>query len=355
MTHIITSLHQRARETPTKRIILPEGNDKRVLQAAERIAEEGIAQPVIIETEKTHQLCAEHNITIDNLEFRQLDEAAEYTEQYEDLRDVTPWVAREMLTDELVFGSLLLQLDEVDGLVGGAVTPTAEIVAAANGLIGLEHGIEIASSYFLMVFDDPSIGEEGALLYADCGVNIDPSAEHLADIAVSTAKTARTLLDWSPRVAMLSFSTKGSAAHKDAEQVARAAELARDQMSDAIIDGELQADVALVPAVAEQKLPDGGLVMGDANILIFPDLNAGNIAYKLTERLGGARALGPVLQGYTRSISDLSRGANVDDIVDISAITAVQAVQEIPSTANLMQRGLLARQEEQLSSNNIRG
>lgn len=351
MLPIITSLYQRARKTPTAKILLPEGEDKRVLQAAERIAEEEIAQPVVIATEKTRQLCAEYDVTTDNLEFRQFAEAAEYTKEYENLRDVTPWVAREMLTDELVFGALLLQLDEVDGVVAGTVTPTAEVVAVANGLIGLEDGIEIGSSYFLMVFDDPSIGEEGTLLYADCGVNIDPSTENLADIAVSTAKTARTLLDWSPRVAMLSFSTKGSAVHKDAEQVAHAAELARDRMPNTIIDGELQADVALVEAVAEQKLPGDGLVMGDANILIFPDLNAGNIAYKLTERLGDARALGPVLQGYARPISDLSRGASTTDVVDISAIIAVQAAQETTATGNLIQRGLLARQEEQLSSN----
>lgn len=347
MTDVIRSLHRRAREGSAE-ILLPEGEDVRVLRAAERIAAEGIAHPVVIEGETTRQRCADESISTGEIEFRSPSAAETYVDRYAELRDVDSTVAREMLADELIFGALLLRVDEVDGLVAGVEAPTAEVVAAANAVVGLSEEVNTASSYFLMGFDDERIGEDGALLYADCGVNIAPSVEQLADIAIATGETARRLLEWSPRIAMLSFSTKGSAEHDDAERVARAAELARDRMPDAVIDGELQADVALVEEVAEQKLPDGGSVVGDANVLIFPDLSSGNIAYKLTERLGGARALGPILQGYARPVSDLSRGADVDDIVDIAALTAVQAAGEPLADGEIIKRGLIARRESRL-------
>lgn len=349
MTDVIRSLHQRAREVST-RILLPEGEDIRVLRAAERIAAEGIAHPVVIEGEMTRRLCVDTDLEMDDVKFRRLPDTGKYDEQYAKLRDVDVAVAREMLTDELIFGALLLRLDEVDGLVAGAEVPTGEVVAAANEVVGLTEGVDTASSYFLMAFGDATVGEKGALLYADCGVNISPSVEQLVDIAIATEETARTLLEWSPRIAMLSFSTKGSAAHDDAERMARAAALARDRMPDAVIDGELQADVALVKEVAEQKLPDGGSVVGNANVLIFPDLSSGNIAYKLTERLGDARALGPVLQGHTRPVSDLSRGATVDDIVDITALTAVRASRGTPTKGDIIRGGLVSRRESRLSS-----
>lgn len=347
MADVIRSLHQRAREVSAE-ILFPEGEDVRVLRAAERIAVEGIAHPIIIEGETTRQLCSDEGISIGGIEFRSPSDAELYVDYYSELRDVDSTVARKMLADELIFGALLLRMGEVDGLVAGVETPTAEVVATANAIVGLSEEVNTASSYFLMVFEDERIGEDGALLFADCGVNIAPSVEQLADIAIATGETARKLLKWSPRIAMLSFSTKGSAEHDDAERVSRAAELARDRMSDAVIDGELQADVALVEEVAEQKLPEGGSVVGDANVLIFPDLSSGNIAYKLTERLGGARALGPILQGYAHPVSDLSRGADVDDIVDIAAITAVQADEKLPANQEIIKRGLIARRESRV-------
>ncbi len=351
MTNVITGFHDRARQG-TARILLPEGEDIRILQAAEDLASEGLAAPIVIEGNETRQLCTEHDIETAEITFRSrpTENDEEYVRAYADLRDVTLSVAREMLCDELVFGALLLRLDEGDGLVAGVNAPTADVVAAANGVVGLADGIETASSYFLMGFDDPSIGENGALLYADCGVNIAPTSGQLADIAVATADTARTLLQWSPRVAMLSFSTKGSAAHEEVDRVRQATELAADRLPDGVIDGELQADVALVPSVADQKLPDDGSINGDANVLIFPDLDAGNIAYKLTQRLAGARALGPVLQGYSRPVSDLSRGADTSDIIDIAALTAVRSAEEQLSDGAVIHGGLLARREAAATS-----
>lgn len=349
MTDIISSLHRRARES-SSRVLLPEGEDVRILRAAERIAAEGLARPIVIAGETTRQLCADEGIAVDGIEFRRLNAGSEYTDRYVELRDVDPTVAHEMLSDKLIFGALLLRLEEVAGLVAGADTPTAEVVSAANGIVGLSDGINTGSSFFLMVFDDVTIGENGALLFADCGVNIDPTVEQLADIATSSAKTARTLMNWTPRVAMLSFSTKGSAAHDDAERMARAAKLASGKMPDIIIDGELQADVALVKEVAEHKLSGDGSVVGDANVLIFPDLSSGNIAYKLMERLGGARALGPILQGYARPVSDLSRGADVDDIVDITALTAVRSAEGNWRGGDIIPGGMIGRREAQLSS-----
>lgn len=350
MADVLETLRRTAR-TEWTRILLPEAHDERVLMAAARIAEEDIATPVVFgPDQETERLCEEHDVTTAGIEFLPYpegDELAEYARTYADLRDVDLDVARTLLSDPLVLGSLLARLDEVDGLVAGAAHPTAEVVATANGVVGLDPAVDTASSYFIMVFDDPAVGEDGMMLYADCGVNINPDAERLADIAVSTADSAETLLDWTPRMAMLSFSTRGSAEHPDSEKVATATDLAADRIDSGVVDGEVQADVALVPEVARRKVPTDRRVTGDANILIFPDLDAGNIAYKLTERLAGAKALGPVLQGYARPVSDLSRGASVEDIVDIATITAVQAAGESEVEGSVVSRGLLARRESE--------
>lgn len=348
MTDILDELRHAAR-THQPRILFPEAQDERVVKAAVRVAETGIAHPVLLGAdEATRRSYEEDGISLDRLEF--LPEPGEhelttYAEKYAAVRDVSTDVASQLLTDELTFGALLVRLREIDGMVAGAVHPTADVLAVANGIVGLAPGVDIGSSYFLMVFDEKSVGEDGALLYADCGVNIDPSAEELATIAVETATTAERLFDSGPRVAMLSFSTRGSASHEAAETVATAAELAAERKPDAMIDGELQADVALVPDVAERKVTESRKIHGNANVLVFPDLNAGNIAYKLTERLAGAKALGPILQGYARPVSDLSRGASVEDIVDVTAITAVASGRDLEEDGEVVQRGLLNRRE----------
>ena len=291
---VLERLFQRARRRP-RRIVLPEVGDERVIEAARRLEVEGLAEPILpLDPESSPRL-------------------ARYAELYGN-----PKIAQRAVRKPLLHAGMMVKAGDADGMLAGVAHPTARVIEAGLMTIGLAEGIHTPSSFFLMVL------QEKVLIYADFAVNAEPDASQLADIALASAASSRALLDEEPRVALLSFSTKGSAHHARTEKVVRALEIARARDPLLAIDGELQADAALVDSIARKKVKTESAVAGRANVLIFPDLDSGNIAYKLTQHLAGARAIGPILQGFARPVSDLSRGASVDDIVAAAAILSAQ-------------------------------
>jgi phosphate acetyltransferase len=310
-------------------VVLPEGRDERIIRAARRLKDEDIAQPTVLgKPEQIEQALEKAGVDLDGIgtiDPKQSDRLAAYAEQYSWKRDgISVAVAKHIVVKPLFYAGMMVAGGDADAVVGGVASATATVIQAGVLTIGLLPGIKTPSSYFLMVIPDFLGEKDKVFIFADCAVNIEPTAEQLADIALASAVSARKILGEEPRVALLSFSTKGSATSPSVDKVKEALRIANAREPDLAIDGEFQADSAIVPRVAAKKVKGESSVAGKANVLIFPDLNAGNIAYKLTQYMAGAQAIGPFLQGFAKPVADLSRGASVDDIVATVILTLGQ-------------------------------
>jgi phosphate acetyltransferase len=298
---------------PKRRIVFPEGDDPRVIAAAERLDRQGLVIPILIGRGRVDP---EHS--------QDLHKYARLYHERRRARGVTEVEAREIARRPLYFAALMVAAGDADGSVGGAANTTAETVRAALHAVGTAPRVKTVSSAFIMALPNPHHGHNGLMAFADCAVVVEPTPVELAEIAIATARSTRTLLDTEPVIALLSYSTKGSGKGKRIDQVVEALRILRARAPELHVDGELQSDAAIVPSVASSKAA-GSTVAGRANTLIFPDLMSANIAYKLVERLAGAAAIGPFLQGLAKPANDLSRGCSVDDIYSVAIVTALQS------------------------------
>jgi phosphate acetyltransferase len=326
----LDSILQKARD-PRQTIVLAEGQDPRVIAAAQRAHDDGIANCVLIGNAAIIQQQAdESGFNLTDIRIEDPGNSQYHQRYSQDLwqlrqhKGMTRQQAAQRALDPLCFADLMLRANDVDGSIAGAVYTTGDRVRSALQIVGVMPGFNLVSSFMLMLFEAEHHNPRQAMVFSDCGLQVDPDAEQLAEIAFSTVNSARQFIDEEPRVAMLSFSTDGSANHPLVRKVREATEQARRLMPGVAVEGEVQLDAAIVPAIAAQKISHSR-IGGRANVLIFPDLNAGNIGYKLAQRFGGATAIGPILQGLKRPANDLSRGCSIDDVYNLIALTAVQS------------------------------
>ena len=327
---VLDSIKEKAK-ADVKHILLPEGSEERTVQAARIITDEKIAKVTLLgDEEEIKKVAEKFNVClcgIDIINPLTDPDFEHYANGFYELRKakgMTPEKARETIKNTLFYACMMIKEGKADGMVSGAINTTGNTLRPGLQIIKMAKGINTISSCFIMEIPNKEYGDNGLMLFGDCAININPNPDELASIAIATANTAKTLLGMDPKVAMLSFSTKGSAKHENVDKVTAALAKVKELAPDLDVDGELQADAAMVPKVAALKAP-GSKVAGHANVLIFPDLQAGNIGYKLVQRLAGAEAIGPIIQGLAKPVSDLSRGCSVDDIVSVVAITAVKA------------------------------
>jgi phosphate acetyltransferase len=322
---VIDKIKEKAK-AKKKRVVLPEGTEERMIQATKRILAERLAEVTLLGDEaRIRSLAKSNDLDLNKVKIIAPDKSPkldEYAQEYYELRKhkgITQDQAHQTMTNPLFYGAMMVRKNEVDGFVAGSVNTTGDVLRAGIQIIGLAPGISSVSSSFIMVLPEFLGVKDKTFIFADCAVIPNPDPPQLAAIAIASAKTMQNLIGEEPKVAMLSFSTMGSAEHELVDKVKEATRIVKELKPDLKIDGELQADSAIIPSVAKKKCPDS-LIQGDANVLIFPDLNAGNIAYKLVQRMAKAEAIGPVIQGLAKPANDLSRGCSVDDIVNVVAI-----------------------------------
>lgn len=328
---VINTIKQKAKQNK-QRIVLPEGTELRTLTAANQIINEELASVILIgNKEEIERLASENNLKhikhstiVDPKHHEKKEYYIDMLVEIRKNKNLSYEKAARLIEDPLYLGVMMIKNGDADGEVAGAENATGDVLRPAFQIVKTLPGISVVSGAFLMILSDKSFGENGMMVFADCAVHPDPTAEELAQIAVATGNTTRAIAGFKPRIAMLSFSTKGSAFHPMVDKVVEATKIARQMAPDMLIDGELQADAAIIAAIGKKKAPDSKIA-GNANVLVFPSLETGNIAYKLVQRLAKAEAIGPVLQGMAAPINDLSRGCSVDDIVNLVAITANQA------------------------------
>lgn len=328
MSKFLDRISERAK-SDKKTIVLPESTDIRTIQAASMIMQRGIANIVLVgDRSKINELAGGLDLSgISVVNPEHSDKFEDYVNTFYEMRKLkgmTPEKARETMKNPLYWGVMMVKKGEADGMVAGAINSTSNTLRPALQILKTAPGTKLVSAFFIMVVPDCEYGQNGVFLYADSGLVENPNADELSEIAISSAKTFKKLVEAEPKVAMLSYSSYGSAKSELTEKVIEATRLAKEKAPDLLLDGELQADAAIIPGVAKSKAP-GSPLQGMANTLIFPDLNSGNIAYKLTQRLAKAEAYGPVTQGIAKPVNDLSRGCSAEDIVGVVAITCVQA------------------------------